>query len=506
MLILSSSLLLAQATQKPNVLFICIDDLKPDLGCYGFNAVKSPNIDKLAETATVYNSNYCQQAVCGPTRASMLTGKRPDHTQVWDLQTLIRDKNPNMLTMPQFFKENGYITAALGKVFDQRSVDNKHDEKSWSIPYKREKDYNYPAAYGKPYFGQYQSVDLKKNKTEEKINLDEDDAKNSKKLSSTESIDVSDDAYADGITANEAMLYLKDFGKSNTPFFLAVGFRKPHLPFVAPKKYWDLYDRSKIELAKWQKPSVEGPQIAYHTSGELRGFADIDPLDDGSLLKLSDEKQRELIHGYYACISYTDALVGKLMASLKENGLDENTIIVLWGDHGWHLGDHSLWNKHSNFEQATKAPLLISDAGQAKNYVYSSPTEFIDVFPTLCELTGLKTPSDLDGVSLAGTTKGSAKEVKGFSISQWPKNLNEPDKATMGYSLRTTRYRYTEWVGNDFRATKPFKESDVTDFELYDYEKDPDETQNWVNNPKYATIKKDLANKLHEFYKTQKLK
>ena len=498
----------SQTKQQPNILFIAIDDLKPDLGCYGFTAVKSPNIDKLANTATLFAANYCQQAVCAPTRASLLTGLRPDKTKVWDLKTLIRNMNPNIVTMPQYFKDNGYITAALGKVFDQRSVDKQHDKISWSIPYKKENTYVYPAAYGSPAMGHYQSVTFKKSMPASNSNtvLDEDDAKNGKKLVSTECIDVPDDVYADGMTANEAIIDLKDFAKLGKPFFLAVGFHKPHLPFVAPQKYWDLYDRSKIELAKWQQPSIDGPEIAYHTSGELRNFSDIEPIGDGNLLKLSDDKQRELIHGYYACISYTDALVGKLMAALKASGLDKNTIVVLWGDHGWHLGDHSLWNKHSNFEQATKAPLIISTVGQTKKYTYKNPTEFVDIFPTLCDLVGLKIPEGLDGVSLAAATAGSKAPVKEFSISQWPKNLGNPDKATMGYTLRTSRYRYTEWVGQDFRSTKAYNPAAVTATELYDYETDPNETHNLINNSKCTAIKKELAGKMHIYFKRQEIK
>ncbi len=481
---------------KPNILFIAVDDLKPDLNFYGFSAVKSPNLDKLAQNSTVFMNNYCQQAVCGPTRASLLTGLRPDRTQVWDLKTLIRDKLPNVVTLPQFFKQNGYITAALGKVFDQRSVDKKHDEISWSEPYKNK--FKYPEPYGPPLLGHYQNPEMKKRYGDgENTNMNEVKV-------STECVDVPDDAYLDGAMMKEAILDLKKYGTSGKPFFLAVGIRKPHLPFVAPKKYWDLYQRDKIELAPWQKPSLDGPKIAYHNSGELRAYTDIKPIDDNKeLLKLDTDKQRELIHGYYASISYIDALIGNLLTELKSSGLDKNTIIVLWGDHGWHLGDHSLWNKHSNFEEATRAPLLISLPGQTSKIVYNAITEFVDVYPTLVELAGLPLSKDLDGKSLLPVLKGEKKPINEFAISQYPrKNGNQN---YMGYALRTNRYRYVEWV-KDFKTSQKFNLLSVSDMELYDYEKDPLETKNVANDPTYKAIKKELGNKMHTFYAEQEIK
>jgi arylsulfatase A-like enzyme len=261
---------------------------------------------------------------------------------------------------------------------------------------------------------------------------------------------------------------------------MAVGFRKPHLPFVAPKKYWDLYNRADMPLATFTEHAKDAPEVAYHKSGELRNYIDIPAFatfnQPGNHVYLKEEKQKELIHGYYAAVSYMDAQVGILLNTLDSLGLTKNTIIVLWGDHGWHLGDHSLWHKHTNFEQATRAPLIISAAGQTKGYVYNGQTEHVDVFPTLCELSGLTIPNGLDGVSLAKTTRGDKKAVKEYSISQWPKNLNKGENAIMGYTIRTERYRYTEWVGKDFRTTKHFNKEDITDAELYDYKIDPNET------------------------------
>lgn len=478
---------------KPNVLFIAVDDLKPYLNFYGYKAVKSPNLDKLAERSTIFMANYCQQAVCGPTRASLLTGLRPDRTMVWDLKTLIRDKNPEVVTLPQLFKQNGYTTAALGKIFDQRSVDKKHDEVSWTEPYKNK--YKYPDAYGAPLLGHYQNPEMKKKYG----NASEEDMAEVKV--STESADVPDDAYADGAMINEAVQDLRKYGSSGKPFFLAVGIRKPHLPFVAPKKYWDLYSRENIEVATWQKPAIDGPQISYHSSGELRGNTDIKALvKDDEQLNLSVDKQKELIHGYYASISYMDALVGKLLAELKSSGLDKNTIIILWGDHGWHLGDHNLWNKHSNFEQATRAPLMISLPNQKSKIIYNSITEFVDVYPTLAELAGLPTANNLDGKSLVSSLKGEKQTVKEFAISQYPRNKDKENY--MGYALRTKQYRFVEWI-KDFRTTQKFDPLSVHAIELYDYDKDPLETKNLANDPAYKKIKEDLTRKMHAFYAEQ---
>ncbi|MBC7653355.1 MAG: sulfatase [Oligoflexus sp.] len=491
-----TSILAQEKAQKPNVLFIAIDDLKPYLNFYGFSAVKSPNLDKLAERSTVFMSNYCQQAVCAPTRASLLTGLRPDRTQVWDLKTLIRDKNPDVITLPQLFKQNGYTTAALGKVFDQRSVDKKHDEISWTEPYKGK--YKYPVAYGAPLLGHYQNPEMKKKYA----NADEKDMDEVKV--STESADVPDDAYADGAMINEAITDLRKYGSAGKPFFLAVGIRKPHLPFVAPKKYWDMYSRDKIELAPWQKHSIDGPPIAYHSSGELRGYADIKAsVKDDEPLNLSVDKQKELIHGYYASISYVDALVGKLLGELKSSGLDKNTIIILWGDHGWHFGDHNLWNKHSNFEQATRTPLIISIPGQKSKIVYQSITEFVDIYPTLAELANIQPTQQLDGKSLVSALKGDQKAIKDFAISQYPRKNGKDN--FMGYALRTKQYRFVEWI-KDFRTTQKFDQQNVHAVELYDYEKDPLETKNLANDPVYKKIKEDLSSKMHQFYAEQEIK
>lgn len=492
------------AGKKYNVLFIAIDDLKPYIGAYGDKMAKTPNMDKLAASGVMFTNAHTQQAVCGPSRASLLTGVRPDKTQIWDLQTLIRDKNPGIVTLPQYFKNNGYYTLGVGKIFDPRSVDKQSDEVSWSEPFK--KKYKLANGYEDLAFETYQSPDIKaKEKAGAKMGGG-DDAKSEVKVS-TESLDVPDDAYTDGAMANYVVSKLKDFKGANNPFFFAVGFKKPHLPFVAPKKYWDLYDRNKFELAPWQKKSVDGPDVAYHNAGEMRSYNDIIPLKTDAkkndLLELPETKQRELAHGYYACISYVDAQLGKIMDALKANGLYENTIIVLWGDHGWHLGDHSLWAKHSNFEQATRVPLMIHVPGMSGGIKNANPAEFVDVYPTLCELNGLPVPAYLDGKSLVPALQDAKAKIKDFAISQYPRGAGKGARETMGYSLRNNQYRYTEWVGNFFNTAKPFKNADVKAAELYDYVNDPNETKNLANDPKFKKVVDELAAQLHQYYEQQ---
>jgi len=511
---------------KPNILFIAIDDLKPILGCYGNKMIKTPNIDRLAAMGTVFMQNYCQQAVCGPTRASIMTGMRPDYTGVWHLKTGMRDVNPDIVSLPQYLITQGYSTQGIGKIYDSRCVDKKMDAPSWSVPYynyfKTETKY-YPEKTGTPALGQYQLPETKelvekytKEAQEKGIAKGEIDAYVSKFVKpSVESADVPDNAYNDGANVQRAKEILRKLKTENKPFFFAVGFSKPHLPFVAPKKYWDLYNRAEMPLAEFQEKSKNGPDIAYHNAGELRAYSDIpalieftDQKDYG--LTLPMDKQKELIHGYYAAVSYTDAQVGILLNALDSLGLTENTIIVIWGDHGWHLGDHNLWCKHTNFEQAAHAPLIVSSPG-IKPSVTSSPSEFVDVFPTLCDLAGVPVPTHLDGKSQVPVMKKPGKKVKDFSVSQYPRSGSNSETERlgyavgncMGYSMRTSRYRYTIWLKEDFRSTQVYNNDLVIARELYDYKTDPNESVNVVEDQEYAAVTKDMNEKMLGFLATQ---
>jgi iduronate 2-sulfatase len=510
---------------KPNVLFIAIDDLKPILGCYGNTLIKTPNIDRLAKMGTVFKSNYVQQAVCGPTRASILTGKRPDYTKVWDLKTKMRDVNPNIISLPQYFISQGYSTQGIGKVYDPRCVDKELDEPSWSVPYYKNAK-KYYGTYGEPALGRYQLPQTKLlvekyfNEATAKgdAKADANDYVQTKIKPSVESANVPDYAYTDGANTLKAKDVLIQLSKKIEPFFFAVGISKPHLPFVAPKKYWDMYKREDMPIAPFQEQPKNEVKVSMHNAGEIRVYSDIAALSSYSDqkdygLSLPIEKQKELIHGYYAAISYADACVGVLLHTLDSLGLTKNTIIVLLGDHGWHLGDHNLWCKHTNFEEATHAPLIIAAPSMAANTT-ESQTEHIDIFPTLCELAGIATPNFLDGKSLVSIMKNSKATVKEFSVSQYPRSnaTAENEKAeknnvnAMGYSIRTTQYRYTIWMSNGFRSSQAFNKNLIIGTELYDYKKDPNETINVTNEKKYAEINLAMHKKMLAFFKTQEIK
>jgi arylsulfatase A-like enzyme len=517
LLLLTVADLAAQPASKPNILFIAVDDLKPILGCYGNTLVKTPNIDRLAGMGTVFTKNYCQQSVCGPTRASLMTGMRPDYTKVWDLKTQMRDVNPDILTIPQHFITQGYTTSGMGKIYHPSSAIKKIDPVSWSVPYLELKETDFANGLGLPANAQYQKPENKalfppKEKNKEKKD-DNDEAVANKKGPSSECIDVPDNAYNDGVYALKAKEQIIKLAKKGNPFFLAVGFHKPHLPFVAPKKYWDLYNREEMPLEKFQEHSKNGVEIAYHKSGELRNYIDIPEFatlpGEDLRIGLKTEKQKELIHGYYAAVSYMDAQVGILLNTLEEQGILKNTIIVLWGDHGWHLGDHDLWEKHTTFEQANRSPLIIAAPG-FKPGSSTSLSEHVDIFPTLCQLAGVAVPSNLAGKSLMPVMQNKNTEVKDFAMSQYYRNLNAEEakkrgykeRKLWGYSMRTDKYRYVMWM-NDFTSEKPFSADKIYAIELYDYQKDPLETTNVADDKNYKAVADGLRSNMIGFFKSQ---
>lgn len=525
---LSSLLLLTvnlfgQQSTKPNILFIAVDDLKPILGCYGNSQIKTPNIDRLAKMGTVFMRNYCQQAVCGPTRASLMTGMRPDYTKVWDLKTPMRDVNPNILSLPQYLISQGYSTQGIGKVYDPRNVDKELDKPSWTVPYYKVDKKYFPSETGEPAFNHYQLKESKllaqkylKEAADKGMSKSEATEYASPKVKpTTESADVPDNAYNDGANTLQSKDILIRLSKSEQPFFFAVGLTKPHLPFVAPKKYWDLYKRDDMPVAVSQEKSKNAVNAAYHNAGEIRAYSDIPPLAASTPQKaigltLPVDKQKELMHGYYAAISYTDANVGVLLNTLDSLGLTKNTIVVLWGDHGWHLGDHNLWCKHSNFEQATHSPLIIAAPGLKANKT-TSQSEHIDIFPTLCELAGISIPAHLAGKSQVTVMKNPNVSVKEFSVSQYPRSSDgvETERQgyaapkVMGYSIRTSQYRYTVWMKDGYKSDQPFKENLLIGAELYDYKIDPEETINVADDKNYVIISKDMKQKMLGYFKSQ---
>jgi arylsulfatase A-like enzyme len=481
--------------RRKNILFIAVDDLKPVLGAYG-EQTHTPAMDKLAGNGTLFLNAHCQQAVCGPTRASLLTGMRPDYTRVWDLKTQIRDIRPDIVTLPQHFKANGYVTAGVGKIFDPRTVDSGVDTVSWSLPFGKTWELDFDATHG-PAAAHYQDPAIKALAAEAEANGISGWGKLNKYLlerdawPAYESADVPDNAYDDGAIADKGVQWIGELSAGDQPFFIAVGFKKPHLPFVAPKKYWDLYDRDSIELAGFQKRAEGSPGFAYHTFPELRSYCGI-PAKGA----VDPELQRTLIHGYYACVSYIDAQVAKLMKALEEAGVADETVIVLWGDHGFHLGDHGLWCKHTNYEQATRVPLIFAGPGVREGLRNTSPVEFLDIFPTLCDLAGIDSIDTLQGTSLGPLLEGSKARVKPYAVSQYPR----PGK--MGYALRTERYRYVAWYKTADGVVPDGSQAPVGE-ELFDYGADPQERVNLIGNKTYADKVPKLRGALQDFLLNQ---
>jgi len=462
--------------RKMNVLFIAVDDLRPQLSCYGHSMIHSPNIDRLAATGTLFKRAYCQQAICSPSRTSLMTGRRPDTTMVYDLRTHFRENIPNVVTLPEHFKVHGYFTQALSKVY-HRGFD---DPQSWSVPLWMPSR-PYPNAHTP------ENVALLKKLMEE-----------GKRVTGVpwEAPDIPENRFPDGSTADYAIELLNRYTYpasvapwkvdkiENKPFFLAVGFEKPHLPFIAPKKYWNLYDRNKLSLADNPFAPKDAPQEALNNWGELRGYYGMPRQGP-----VTDEQALSLIHGYYACVSFVDAQIGRLINELEKLNIRDNTIIILWGDHGWQLGEHGLWCKHTNFETSVLSPLIINVPGQScAGAKTDALVEFVDIYPTLCDLCGLPLPEGLEGISFKPVMENPDKKLKKAAFSQYPRRIREHGNG-MGYSMRTDRYRFTEWSvpGTDYRA-----------YELYDHEVDPKENVNIANRPENAELVKQLAKQLHD--------
>ncbi|MCX6583928.1 MAG: sulfatase [Candidatus Aminicenantes bacterium] len=433
-----------------NVLFIISDDLRPQLGCYGETQMVTPHIDRLASQGMVFERSYCQQALCAPSRASLLTGLRPDSTGIYGLKTPVQNKLPKHISLPGYFKQNGYETISIGKIF------HHHNDSSgaWSKP---------------PYF-----IKGAEYVTEEGLRLVSENRKLNPGLkldfgAPFEMADLPDNAYKDGKLTDYA---IKEMAKlKEKSFFLCVGYQKPHLPFVAPQKYWDLYDPGKIKLASNPFPPRDVSPYTKKNYVELRDFYGMPKGNN----PISNEQARHLIHGYYACVSFLDAQVGRLMGELDRLQLRDKTIVILWGDNGYKLGDHGSWGKHTNFEIDTRVPLIVSAPGmKAAGKHTTALVESVDVYPTLCELCDLDLPGQpLEGISFAPILEEPALKWKKAAFSLYPSGAN-----IMGCAIRTDRFRYIEW--------KNPKKGKILARELYDHETDPGENVNVVDDPSYA--------------------
>lgn len=445
--------------KRPNILLITVDDLRPQMGCYGKDFMHTPHMDALAAKGVLFERAYCMAPQCGPSRASFFSGLRPTPTRFFN-RKMPAGYHPHEIhvphvTLPRYLKDNGYETMSLGKVWHGFETDLE----GWSLdPWRPEQviqSWHGPSSYGTPSIRQ---------KVTQAIRQGDRRAKGP----ATERADVADDALPDGKLAHEAIARLKARKEGDKPFFMALGFLRPHLPFAAPKKYWDLYDPNQLHMTDNPFPPLKAPKETLHEWRELRAYQDIPKKG-----RLTDEKARELVHAYYACVSYTDAQVGRIMKALGETGQAENTIVVLWGDHGWNLQDHGLWCKHSHFETSLHSPLIVRAPGIKGNQRTPALTEMMDVYPSLCELAGLPIPEHVEGSSFAPLLQDPARPWKPAIFSQWRND---------GISVKTDRYRYTQWVNGQ---NQPVAEM------LYDHEADPEESKNIASEPAMAQIVKE---------------
>jgi iduronate 2-sulfatase len=440
----------AQA-ERPNVLLILVDDLKPALGCYGDSAARTPNIDRLAARGMRFDLAYCNQAVCAPSRFTLMLGSHSTSTGLYSLGSSLRQILPEAVTMPQHFaKHGGYRTESIGKVL-HIGHGNEGDPMSFSVPHFKDKVIEYldPESTNGGQLTREEALF-----TNQKLS----EIKSLPRGAAFESPDVTDEAYADGRVAAETISRLQAAQQrrkqDGTPFFIATGFVRPHLPFSAPKKYWDMHDPQKLPMPTFEDHPAGSPQVAHKRGGEIDAY--------------TPATTQQLIHGYYAGTSFVDAQIGKVIDELDRLGLAGNTIIVLWGDHGFHLGDHGIWTKHTNYEQANRIPILISAPGITQpNSSTRQLAESVDIFPTLAELAQLPAPSgpqSIDGLSLVPVLKDSNARVRDHAFHCFPKQ-------TLGRAIRTERYRLVEWK-------MPSAPPESAELELYDYQTDPLETQN----------------------------
>jgi len=425
---------------KPNILFIAVDDLKPELNFYGANHIKSPNLDKLAAESLVFTRSYCNVPVCGASRASLMTGTRPTRHRFIDANTLLDDDYPNAISLPMLLKQNGYKTISNGKIYHHDNDDKKawdeiwHADEKWSYALPENQEVRRNTLRGLPF----------------------------------EAADVHDSVYRDGKLALKVIKDLNQLKKSNRPFFLTMGLNKPHLPFTAPKKYWDLYNRNDIKLPENYAQPKSTPKEAFPNYGELRNYETIPPKGD-----LPDDLAKELIHGYYACVSYIDAQIGLVLDELKRLDLDQDTIVILWGDHGWNLGNHKLWCKHVTFESALRTPLIIKVPGKTSGQKTNAITEYIDVYPTLAELAGVKIPNTVEGKSFVPLIYGKESK-KDWAVSKFK------DAVTL---IKGDLF-YTEWIKDDGVAYARM---------LFDHNSDPLELDNLAEKTEYKLVVKELS-------------
>ena len=467
------------SSPHPNVLLILVDDLKPALGCYGDAAAQTPHIDRFAATGLRFDLAYCNQAVCAPSRLSLMLGSHPSSTGLYHLHSRLRAALPDAVTLPQHFARNGgYRTESIGKVFHV-GHGNNGDPLSFSVPHFGEKVIEYCDPASTPGGELTREEALFSNQQLDRITR-------LPRGAAFEAPEVEDTAFADARVASETILRLQSAAdrrrRDGTPFLIAVGFVRPHLPFSVPKKYWDRHDPARLPLPSTTDHPSGSPTIAHKRGGEIAAYS---PVPEGTN-PLPPDLQRQLIHGYYASASYVDAQIGRVLDALEAGGLTESTVVILWGDHGFHLGDHGIWTKHTNYEQANRIPLIIRAPGVTRPGSSTRQlAESVDLFPTLCELAALPSPAGpqpIDGLSLVPVLKNPSRRLRDHAFHVFPRGR------ALGRAVRTERHRLVEWLTPGAPPTS-------AEIELYDYDSDPFETTNLaaVHPEIVATLRATLA-------------
>lgn len=485
-LLLLAWLSLSVFADKPNVLFIAADDLRPELNCYGAGHIHSPNIDHLAAEGVLFERAYCQWAVCMPSRASLLTGLRPNTFN--GAAAGFRRIVPDVVTLPQHFKNNGYYAQSFGKIFhgqwDTAYTGNSHqDPVSWSAPRWTSRPQYYFSPEGiraaREVFARGEDRFLRD------VERDPDNPDQWKdhfvRGLASEAPEVADDVPADGKMTTAAIAKLRELHESDTPFFLAVGYAKPHLPFVAPKRFWDLYDPEKLPPVEQPKPPEGAPGFALTAWGELRAYSNMPKR--GALTKAQTQRLR---HGYAACVSYVDSQIGRLLDELDRLAIRDDTIVVFWSDHGFKLGELGGWCKHTNFELDARVPLIVSAPGLARGGRSEALVELVDLHPTLSELAGLPVLPAAEGVSFAPIVRDPAAAGEDAAFSQYPRS------GYVGYSVRTAKHRYTEW--------RPAKGGGEPIVELYEYSESFVESENLAGREASREVIAELRAKLREVF------
>lgn len=487
-----------ETPQKPNILFVSIDDLGPNLGVYDNKHIVSPNIDALAAEGTTFRRTYCQAAVCAPSRASLMTGIRPDSSRVWHLGDKFRKLHPNIVTMPMHFNKHGYYTVCIGKIFHNYMPDSI----SWDEPDLRPEQYKrteWLKRDGETFYVDKATQERQKIERDRRVAINPDyyaDGWNNGPAWEME--DVHDTLYFDGAQTELAKRTLSRLAKKDQPFYMALGYFRPHLPFAVPKKYWDLYDRDSLPLASNPFVPKDAPVMAMNSMYELRGYEGFKHLQHPLKNIMSEDTARILKQGYYASVSYVDAQLGKVIQHLKELDLYDNTIIILWGDHGWKLGEHNGWCKQTNYNIDIHVPMIIRNPGQNKAGEQTfALTELIDMFPSLCELADIPAPPYLQGSSFVPLMEEPDRKWKSAAFSQFHRRpkVSPEGKRYMGYSIQTQQYHYVEWY--EWDADLGEKGQYVT-AELYDSINDPEENQNIAKVEGNETIVADLSRQIEE--------